>query len=94
MYAALTLCREPWWIGSCLNLLYNIKKRYGFKYMEVVRIAPRFGVMTFAIVLAIAFQLTDLGVTLRPLQAGAKGINPFWKVRRSFLARLFVSRAN
>ena len=61
--------------------MYNVKKRYNFKLTEVIRIAPRFGVMMVAIFLAIVFQLTDLGVTLRPLQAGAKGINPFWKVR-------------
>ena len=75
----LTLLRDPFWIFTCFNLIWNIKRRYKYTILEVISINPRFGVLFFAMGLSISFLLIDFAVTLHPLN-GNTSINPFSKV--------------
>lgn len=75
------LCRDPWWIFTVCNLLWNIKTRYEFGLVELIRVSPRFGVLLTAIVLSIIFILLDI-LAVTGVIAGPglpDGINPFWK---------------
>jgi hypothetical protein len=65
-----------------LNLVYNIKKRYDFGFIELVRISPRFGVLLVVMTLSVMFLFVDiLSVTHVILSKGLPdGINPFWKL--------------
>jgi hypothetical protein len=77
------LCyRDPWWIFTILNLVYNIKKRYDFGFIELVRISPRFGVLLVVMTLSVLFLFVDiLSVThVIPSSGLPDGINPFWKL--------------
>jgi hypothetical protein len=76
------LFRDPWWIFTTVNLLYNIKSRYEFGYVELIRVSPRFGVMLAAMLLSLAFIIVDiLAVThVIPTTGLPNGINPFWKL--------------
>ena len=74
--------RDPWWIFTILNLVYNIKKRYDFGFIELVRISPRFGVLLVVMTLSVLFLFVDiLSVThVIPSKGLPDGINPFWKL--------------
>ena len=74
---------EPFWIFAGLNLVYNIKKRYNFSVIMLVKVAPRFGVMLTAMFLSVAFAIMDMTATVHPFgSVGLRGVGPFWKVRR------------
>ncbi|KAF2764356.1 hypothetical protein EJ03DRAFT_243830, partial [Teratosphaeria nubilosa] len=76
------LFRDPWWIFTVLNLLWNIKTRYEFGYIELVRASPRFGVLIGAMFLSIAFIITDICAVTHVFSGAGlpDGINPFWKL--------------
>jgi len=76
------LFRDPWWIFTCVNLFWNIKRRYDFTLLELVRVSPRFGILLGAMILSVSFIICDiLSVTKVIGGAGsADGINPFWKL--------------
>lgn len=76
------LFRDPWWIFTVLNLLWNIKIRYDFGFWELIRVAPRFAVLLGAMFLSICFMILDiLAVTKVIIGAGSPdGINPYWKL--------------
>ena len=65
-----------------MNLVYNIKKRYDFGFIELVRISPRFGLLLTVMTLSIIFLFIDvLSVThVIPSKGLPDGINPFWKL--------------
>lgn len=76
------LFRDPWWIFTACNLIYNIKSKYDFGYWELVRVSPRFGVLLFAMFLSIGFIIVDVLSVTHVISGGAlpDGINPFWKL--------------
>lgn len=76
------LCRDPWWIFTACSLFYNIKSRYDFGYIELIRVSPRFGVLLAAMLTSIGFLIVDiLAVTHAIPSSGLPdGINPFWKL--------------
>lgn len=76
------LFRDPWWIFTCFNLIWNIKRRYEFGYLELVRVAPRFGILIAAMFLSISFILIDILAVTRVISGPGvpDGINPFWKL--------------
>ncbi|KAK4894965.1 hypothetical protein LTR27_006832 [Elasticomyces elasticus] len=49
------LFRDPWWIFTVLSLLYNIRTRYEFGYIELMRVSPRFAVLIGAMLMSICF---------------------------------------
>jgi hypothetical protein len=63
-------------------LFWNIKRRYDFTLLELVRVSPRFGILLGAMILSVSFIICDiLSVTKVIGGAGsADGINPFWKL--------------
>ena len=75
------LFRDPWWIFTVLNLFWNIKHKYEFGYIELMRVSPRFGILLAAMVLSLCFMIVDiLSVTHAiPSHGLPDGINPFWK---------------
>ncbi|KAH7135950.1 hypothetical protein B0J11DRAFT_576505 [Dendryphion nanum] len=72
------LLRDPWWIFTTWKLIDAIKKTYGFKLLELVRINSRFGVMLACMFISIAFLLTDVVVSALRV-AASSGINPYWR---------------
>ncbi|PTD02378.1 hypothetical protein FCULG_00011929 [Fusarium culmorum] len=80
------LCRDPWWIFTALNLFWNIKYRYEFKYLELIRISPRFAVLLLSMTLSIIFIIIDLFAVTSVLHIGY--INPFWKF--AFIFKCFT----
>ncbi|KAI9795566.1 MAG: hypothetical protein M1833_006966 [Piccolia ochrophora] len=77
------LFRDPWWIFTCCNLVWNIKKRYNFGFLELFRTSPRFAVMLISMVLSIIFLIMDiLSNTVGFGQV--TGINPYWKLSLVF----------
>ncbi|KAG8530684.1 uncharacterized protein KY384_004039 [Bacidia gigantensis] len=74
---------DPWWIFTALCLLYNIKKRYNFGYIKLVRTSPRFGLMLVSMLISIVFAIVDvLSATVK--FGGIVGINPYWKLSLVF----------
>ncbi|PNS15437.1 Sexual differentiation process protein isp4 [Sphaceloma murrayae] len=80
------LFRDPWWIFTSASLLWNIKCRYDFSLLELVRVSPRFGVLLIAMVISIIFIVIDiLSVTHVIYGRGSPdGINPYWKLAYVF----------
>ncbi|KAF1985226.1 hypothetical protein K402DRAFT_379521 [Aulographum hederae CBS 113979] len=76
------LFRDPWWIFTSLNLFYNIKRRYSFPLISLIRISPRFGIMLASMLLSVLFIIVDIvSVTdVFSTHALPDGINPFWKM--------------
>ncbi|KAK5121895.1 hypothetical protein LTR85_004466 [Meristemomyces frigidus] len=76
------LFRDPWWIFTISNLVYNIKSKYEFGLFELMRVSPRFGVLLGAMVLSICFIIIDILAVTHVLPTGSlpDGINPFWKL--------------
>ncbi|KAK4960973.1 hypothetical protein LTR10_001462 [Elasticomyces elasticus] len=64
------LFRDPWWIFTVLSLLYNIRTRYEFGYIELMRVSPRFAIIVD--ILAVTHVISGAGLP--------DGINPFWKL--------------
>ncbi|KAB5550826.1 hypothetical protein GE09DRAFT_1173975 [Coniochaeta sp. 2T2.1] len=71
------LCRDPWWVFTTVNLFWNIKYRYQFGFVEIVRVSPRFGILLLSMSLSLVFIMVDL-LSVTPVLA-IGGINPFWK---------------
>ncbi|CAN8102449.1 unnamed protein product [Discula destructiva] len=77
--------RDPWWVASCVKLLWVLKSHYDLTLREVVTISPRFAIMLTAMVLSIAFVILDiLSVTDNLKAALPVGVNPFWKLALVF----------
>ncbi|KAK3079944.1 hypothetical protein LTS18_003534 [Coniosporium uncinatum] len=74
--------RDPWWIFTCCNLFWNIKRRYDFSILQVVRTSPRFGIMLGSMVLSVCFIVVDIVSVTHVFNPHAlpDGINPFWKM--------------
>lgn len=68
---------DPWWIFTTANLFWNIKYRYEFSFIEIVRVSPRFGILLLSMCLSLVFITVDL-LSVTPVLA-IGGINPFWK---------------
>lgn len=74
------LFRDPWWIFTTLNLFYNIKRRYEFGFLELIRTSPRFGILLLSMCLSVGFIIVDILSVTPVLSVGLPdGINPFWK---------------
>lgn len=69
--------RDPWWLFTTVNLIWNIKCHYGFSLLELIWASPRFGVLLLSMCLSIAFIILDVLSVTPVLDMG--GINPFWK---------------
>jgi hypothetical protein len=76
------LFRDPWWIFTVLSLFWNIKTRYEFGYIELLRVSPRFGVLLGAMILSICFIFLDILAVTHVINGKGlpDGINPFWKL--------------
>jgi hypothetical protein len=80
---------DPWWIFTTVNLFWNIKRRYDFGILELVKQSPRFGILLLSMTLSIAFLILDcLSVTDVIAHALPDGLNPFWKL--SFVFKCFT----
>ncbi|KAI9676410.1 MAG: hypothetical protein M1817_000567 [Caeruleum heppii] len=77
------LCRDPWWIFTCCNLIFNIKTRYNFGLIPLIRTSPRFGMMLVSMAISIIFLIVDVLSTVVDL-GGLVGINPYWKLSLVF----------
>lgn len=80
--ARLICISDPWWIFTCISLLWNIKRRYDFSLTELIRVSPRFGVLMGAMVLSVGFIIVDILSVTRVIggAGSADGINPYWKL--------------
>lgn len=76
------LFRDPWWIFTVCSLFYNIKTRYEFGYIELMRVSPRFAVLMGAMVLSVCFIIVDILAVTHAIGGPSlpDGINPFWKL--------------
>ncbi|KAK3629370.1 hypothetical protein LTR22_021944 [Elasticomyces elasticus] len=81
------LFRDPWWIFTVLSLLYNIRTRYEFGYIELMRVSPRFAVLIGAMLMSICFAslgpiIVDILAVTHVISGDGlpNGINPFWKL--------------
>lgn len=76
------LFRDPWWIFTTMNLMWNIHNRYELSVWHIVRISPRFGVLLGSMLFSIVFIIVDILAVTRVFNAHAlpDGINPFWKL--------------
>ncbi|OJD35650.1 uncharacterized protein BKCO1_16000165 [Diplodia corticola] len=76
------LFRDPWWIFTTINLIYNIHTRYDLSVWHIVRISPRFGVLLGSMLVSFIFIIIDILAVTRVFNAHAlpDGINPFWKL--------------
>ncbi|KAF2178363.1 hypothetical protein K469DRAFT_731799 [Zopfia rhizophila CBS 207.26] len=72
------LVRDPWWIFTTWKLVDAIKKTYGFKLWNLIKINSRFGVMLACMFTSIAFLLTDVIINALRLTKDS-GINPYWR---------------
>ena len=65
-----------------LSLFWNIKTRYEFGYVELLRVSPRFGVLLGAMILSICFIIVDILAVTHAIDGKGlpDGINPFWKM--------------
>ena len=75
------LFRDPWWVFTVCNLFWNIKNKYEFGIIELIRVSPRFGILLGAMLMSVAFMIVDIcSVTHAiPSHGLPDGINPFWK---------------
>ena len=63
-------------------MFWNIKRRYEFGYLELIRVSPRFGVLLVAMLLSVAFIITDVLAVTHVISGSGlpDGLNPFWKL--------------
>ncbi|KAF5024476.1 hypothetical protein F66182_3416 [Fusarium sp. NRRL 66182] len=80
------LFRDPWWIFTAINLFWNIKYRYEFTFLELVRVSPRFGLLLLSMSLSIIFIIIDILSVTPVISMGY--INPFWKF--AFIFKCFT----
>lgn len=80
------LFRDPWWIFTVLSLFYNIKTRYEFGYIELMRVSPRFALLLATMLIGIAFIIVDVLAVTHVIKGSGlpDGINPFWKMAFAF----------
>lgn len=80
------LFRDPWWIFTACSLFYNIKSRYEFGFLELIRVSPRFGVLLASMLVSICFLIVDVLAVTHALPSSGlpDGINPFWKLAYVF----------
>lgn len=71
------VCRDPWWIFTIANLLYNIRYRYELRLVDIIRASPRFGILLLAMALSVIFIIVDILSVTPVISLGV--INPFWK---------------
>lgn len=76
------LFRDPWWIFTVCSLFYEIRSRYEFGYVELMRVSPRFAVLLGAMLMSVGFIIVDILAVTRVIDTGglADGINPFFKL--------------
>ncbi|GAB7362112.1 hypothetical protein MBLNU230_g2140t1 [Neophaeotheca triangularis] len=76
------LFRDPWWIFTICNLLYNIKTRYEFGFLELMRVSPRFGVLLGSMIVSFGFIIVDICAVTHAFSNPdlPNGVNPFWKL--------------
>ena len=76
------LFRDPWWIFTTINLLYNIKTKYEFGLFELMRVSPRFAVLIGSMLMSIGFIIVDILSVTHVIKGHGvpDGINPFWKL--------------
>ncbi|KAI9805541.1 MAG: hypothetical protein M1825_000792 [Sarcosagium campestre] len=75
--------RDPWWIFTCCNLVWNIKTRYSFGLVKLIQRCPRFGVMLVSMVLSIIFLLADM-LCVWTRFGPVVGLDPYWKMSLIF----------
>ncbi|KAF4455960.1 hypothetical protein F53441_1827 [Fusarium austroafricanum] len=80
------VCRDPWWIFTATNLFWNIKYRYEFTPLEIIRVSPRFGLLLLSMSLSIIFLIIDILSVTTVIPIGY--VNPFWKF--SFIFKCFT----
>jgi hypothetical protein len=81
--------RDPWWIFTACSLLYEIKKSYELKVLDLVRVSPRFGLMLISMTLSIFFIIVDTCSVLNLFPTSLPtGIEPFWKVSERVITLL------
>jgi len=72
--------RDPWWVFTTINLIWQIKTKYDFGMIELFRVSPRFAILLGSMVLSICFIITDILSVTHVISAGLPdGLNPFWK---------------
>lgn len=76
------LFRDPWWIFTVLSLFWNIKSRYEFGYVELIKVSPRFGILLGAMCFSVCFMILDILAVTHVIGGRGlpDGINPFWKL--------------
>ncbi|KAJ9659598.1 hypothetical protein H2198_003011 [Neophaeococcomyces mojaviensis] len=77
---------DPWWIFTTINLLWNIKHRYSFGFIELIRVSPRFCILLLSMCFSVGFIIIDILSVISVLKTGS--INPFWKF--SFVFKCFT----
>lgn len=84
------LFRDPWWIFTVLSLFYNIKSRYEFGYIELMRVSPRFAILLVTMLISVAFIIVDVLAVTHVVEGRGlpDGINPFWKM--AFVFKCFT----
>ena len=81
--------RDPWWIFTTINLFWNIKRRYEFGLVELMRVSPRFAILLTSMLLSLAFIILDVLSVTSVIQSGLPdGVNPFWKL--AFVFKCFT----
>ncbi|KAI0100076.1 hypothetical protein GGR51DRAFT_564488 [Nemania sp. FL0031] len=78
--------RDPWWIFTILNLIWNLKFRYNLGFLEIVRVSPRFAVLLVCMCLSVVYTLIDILSVTPVIPLGP--INPFWKF--AFIFKCFT----
>jgi hypothetical protein len=53
------LFRDPWWIFTSIPLVCTIKSVYSFGIVELMIVAPRFGIMLVSMSLSIIFMIVE-----------------------------------
>ncbi|KAJ3549630.1 hypothetical protein NM208_g405 [Fusarium decemcellulare] len=76
------LFRDPWWIFTIANLLWNIKFRYTLTMRQIMRISPRFAILLLSMSLSVVFIVLEILAVTPALSIG--GINPYWKFASVF----------
>jgi len=73
-----------------LSLFYNIKSRYEFGYIELMRVSPRFAILLVTMLISVAFIIIDVLAVTHVIKGTGlpDGINPFWKL--SFVFKCFT----
>ncbi|OJJ30797.1 hypothetical protein ASPWEDRAFT_118939 [Aspergillus wentii DTO 134E9] len=79
-----TLLRDPWWLFSCLTLIYMIQRCYSLNIVKVVAQYPRFSILFAAMCMALAFTIMDILASILPSLSITYGINPYWKLALVF----------